>query len=89
MTIKYQKNFQKHLEQRVFPYKNLKAKFEQRLQAFLKNPHNPNPLLRDHPLTGSLKTFRSFSVTGDIRVIYRIEHDTIRFYDVGSHNQVY
>ncbi|MDO8609629.1 MAG: type II toxin-antitoxin system mRNA interferase toxin, RelE/StbE family [bacterium] len=48
-----------------------------------------NPLLKDHKLIGSLNGLRAFSITGDVRVVYRIEGDILELYDIGSHNQVY
>lgn len=62
--------------------------FQVRLLEFLENPRNP--LLYDHPLKGSLQQFRSFSVTGDIRVIYHyLEADKIQLLRIGSHSQLY
>lgn len=46
-------------------------------------------LLNDHALHGDLEGYRSFSVTGDIRVVYKIEGETIKLFDIGRHNQVY
>ena len=43
----------------------------------------------DHKLIGSLEGFRSFSITGDIRVVYRKDGAEIELYDIGTHNQVY
>lgn len=48
-----------------------------------------HPLIRDHALTGAKHGFRSFWVTGDIRIIYLQEEDDVQFYDIGTHNQVY
>ena len=46
-------------------------------------------LLRDHQLSGRLKGYRAFSVTGDIRVVYYIHEEIAYFVDIGTHNQVY
>lgn len=46
-------------------------------------------LLNDHSLKGSKDGHRSFSITGDVRVIYRETESAYIFKDVGTHNQVY
>jgi addiction module RelE/StbE family toxin len=48
-----------------------------------------NPVLRDHQLIGRFSDFRAFSVTGDVRIIYKEFPDHIRLIDIGTHNQVY
>lgn len=52
-------------------------------------PNPKNPVLHDHRLAGKMKTLRAFSVTGDIRMVYQLEGESLYLYDVGSHNQVY
>lgn len=46
-------------------------------------------MLDDHGLTGTMIGKRSFSITGDYRVVYGLDRDNIVLYDVGTHNQVY
>ena len=87
MIISRHQNFRKNYQKRILPYKNLDKKFEERLKLFLLDPKSPE--LKDHKLIGSLSGLRSFSVTGDIRVVYRKVGDAIELYDIGSHNQVY
>ncbi len=87
MRLKYTKNFHKSYSKRIGRNKNLDKRFYERLQLFIQNPQNL--ILKDHKLTGARKQFRAFSVTGDIRVIYYIEKETIYLIDIGSHNQVY
>ena len=49
-----------------------------------------HPLLKNHPLTGAKRELRSFSVTGDVRIVYQLSgDDDAIFFDIGSHNQVY
>ncbi len=80
--------FLKHYKKRILPHKNLDKKFQQRRSLFLIDP--TNPLLKDHQLAGDKKHYRAFSITGDIRVVYKKEDErTVRFYDIGTHNQVY
>ena len=87
MQIKYHKNFLKHFSKRIAPNKKLVNKFKQRLKLRLKNP--TAAILKDHQLIGKIKQYRSFSVTGNIRVVYRLGKKTLYLYDVGTHNQVY
>lgn len=62
--------------------------FSTRLLLFLKNP--ANQLLRDHSLTGNLRGKRAFSISGDVRVVYRyIDKNTVILLRIGGHNQVY
>ncbi|OIP87456.1 hypothetical protein AUK05_01215 [Candidatus Shapirobacteria bacterium CG2_30_35_20] len=68
--------------------KKLKFQLEKRIELFKLDRNNS--LLKDHDLVGREQGQRSFSITGDIRVIYFFETDDIVwFVDVGSHNQVY
>lgn len=49
-----------------------------------------NPLLKDHALSGEFEGCRSFSITGDVRVIYRfIEPNRVILLDVGTHHELY
>lgn len=87
MIIRYHKRFLKHFKQRILPHPSLDRKFNIRLHQFISNPKQA--LLNDHTLLGDLEGYRSFSITGDIRVVYHVEGNAIKFYDIGSHNQVY
>lgn len=70
------------------PGSQLKARFKERLALFLKD--KSNLVLKDHKLIGNLQSFRAFSITGDVRVIYAEESkDAVIFIDIGTHNQVY
>ncbi|MEK7168540.1 MAG: type II toxin-antitoxin system mRNA interferase toxin, RelE/StbE family [Patescibacteria group bacterium] len=87
MKIQYHREFLKNYKKRVAPYPKLELQFKKQLNKLITNPNNPT--LRDHKLIGKRKNFRSFSVTGDIRVVYIIVENNIWLYDIGSHNQVY
>lgn len=87
MRIHYHKNFLSSYRKRISPLHKLNKKFKERLEIFLKNP--ATSLLRDHALVGRKQGYRSFAVTGDIRVVYRRVQDSILLYDIGTHNQVY
>lgn len=87
MEIKHHKKFQKNYKARIAPYPKLSSRFAKRLGLFIRNPNDL--LLKDHGLTGEKYGYRAFSITGDVRVVYKIVENTIWFYDIGSHNQVY
>ncbi len=88
VTIEYDHNFKKHFNKRILPHSNLLEKFNHRLDLFIKD--QSHPMLRDHRLIGKLNQARSFSITGDIRIIYlQIKPNHFIFLDIGTHNQVY
>ncbi|HEC30728.1 MAG TPA: type II toxin-antitoxin system mRNA interferase toxin, RelE/StbE family [Candidatus Yonathbacteria bacterium] len=85
MVIIYSKKFKKQ-------FKKLRAgekkKFEERADIFIKSIANPQ--LNDHALSGNLSKYRSFNVTGDLRVLYeRVEDHTIIFADIDTHSNLY
>ncbi|MEI7579014.1 MAG: type II toxin-antitoxin system YafQ family toxin [bacterium] len=65
----------------------LKERILIRINLFLAD--RSNPILRDHSLQGRFKNFRAFSITGDVRIIYREYPHHFLFIDIGTHNQVY
>lgn len=88
MIIQLHPQFKNAYKNRIASFPKLVSKTEERIQLFKENPRNP--ILRDHGLTGKLCKLRSFSVGGDIRIIYQpISKDSVLFLDIGSHNQVY
>lgn len=87
MIVKYHKVFEKHFKKRVFPNTKLLEKFNRRIKTFFENPNDSS--LRNHRLIGDKNEYLSFSITGDIRVVYKVEGETIVLLDIGSHSQVY
>lgn len=81
------RRFEKNFRSRISPNLKLKKQFATRLQLF-KDGVRDYPL-DDHPLVGTMKGLRAFSIGGDLRVIYRETAVHYEFLDVGSHNQVY
>ncbi|OGY16287.1 MAG: hypothetical protein A2785_01710 [Candidatus Chisholmbacteria bacterium RIFCSPHIGHO2_01_FULL_49_18] len=76
------------LQERIATNRKLTQQFINRLAMFRNNP--THPLLHDHQLTGRKQELRSFSITGDIRVVYHnISSKTVILLDIGSHAQVY
>lgn len=87
MEIKYHKRFLKNYRKRIASNTKLIAQVEERLEKFKENP--ADPILKDHKLTGEMSEYRAFSVSGDLRIVYKIIGNEIWLYDIGSHNQVY
>ena len=85
--IQRDKNFDKHFKVRILPNQNLVNQFELRLTMFMSGVRGKP--INDHGLKGKKRTFRSWSVNGDIRVVYRETEEYYEFLDIGSHNQVY
>ena len=87
MIIRRHRQFIKNYKKRILPNSQLDKRFEERLELF--HQDRQNPLLKNHKLIGSMEGLRAFSVTGDIKVVYRAIGEIIELYDIGSHNQVY
>lgn len=88
MIVKYSRRFVKNFKIRIKPNPKLRKRFNERLKTFAEDPSTLT--LRDHKLVGKIKSFRAFSITGDVRVIYSQESgNEVIFIDIGTHNQVY
>lgn len=81
------RRFEKNFRSRISLKPKLKKQFAARLELFKKGVRDYP--LDDHPLVGTMKGLRAFSVGGDLRVVYRETDEHYEFLDVGSHNQVY
>lgn len=88
MTIYLHPVFVKHYRQRIAALQRLDGKYRERVKVFARD--HGNTTLRDHPLSGTKRHLRAFSVTGDIRIVYRLlQKGDVEFMDIGTHNQVY
>jgi len=88
MKIKHGRFFEKNFNKRIRNNVSLCKKYKQRVLLFIDNPNNP--ILKNHKLTGVMGNLKSFSINGDIRVIYEeLDNSSVLFVDIGSHNQVY
>jgi len=87
LSIELCPGFRKIFKKRIGNDSVLNKRVGERIETFKNNP--AFPLLHDHALKGEKEGLRSFSITGDIRVIYYIQGTTAYFIDIGSHNQVY
>ncbi len=84
-TIIFHKTFKKD-------YKKLtdsqQQAYKKRFRDFIED--HTNPILRDHHLQGKMRDRRAFSVTGNIRVIYKYQgEESLVFLRIGPHNKVY
>jgi mRNA-degrading endonuclease YafQ of YafQ-DinJ toxin-antitoxin module len=67
---------------------SLKARAEKRQELFAQNRRHP--LLDDHALHEPYLGCRSFSVTGDVRIIYKpINDTTCLLVTIGTHHELY
>lgn len=68
----------------------IQIKVEERILLFSED--RKNLILRDHALTGNMLGKRSFSITGDYRIIYEERQNgeiVFVFLDIGTHAQIY
>ena len=88
MHILYKNSFKKSYKKRFLHNKKLIVVITTRIAQFEINPQEQS--LRAHALEGTKKGYYSFSVTGDIRIIYCYDvNDSVIFIDIGTHNQMY
>jgi addiction module RelE/StbE family toxin len=84
MYIDYHKNFKKSLKKQT---KSVQEKFFEKLDIFIENQFHYS--LNNHALKGDLADFRSFDVTGDVRVHYKEVSYGIILVNIGTHSQLY
>lgn len=88
MKIRYHPRFKKNYKNRIAPNKKLTQQTSERINSFQNDPTSPS--LKRHALTGAKRGLYSFSITGDVRIVYKpLSNDEVMFIDIGSHNQVY
>ncbi len=85
MRIFFHKDFEKG-------YKKLppqeQKRFDERLIVFVQDPFDQ--ILRNHPLRGKLKGYRSVNITSDLRAIYKFQgNDEFIFVVIDSHSNLY
>jgi addiction module RelE/StbE family toxin len=80
-TKKFDKQFRKQ------PQK-IQQEFAKRIALFLVDTHSPT--LNIHKLSGTLKDYWSFNVSGDIRVVFDKQlDDLVVLVAIGSHSELY
>ena len=85
MNVRFHKTFDKQ-------YKKLqsadKQRVSERMKLFAREPFHP--ILNNLPLKGKYTGFRSISMTGDLRAVYKlIAEGTAYFVDVDTHSNLY
>lgn len=85
--IIFAKSFAKDLKKLLKRSPSLKSRIKKRIDLFSENPfHNS---LHSHNLFGKMRDFLSFSITGDIRVIYYWKDGKAILIAIGTHDEVY
>ena len=85
MRLIFTSTFRKSFDKRN---RRVQLQIVDRIELFKTSPEHP--LLKDHPLTGVLKGFRSFSVSGDLRIHYEyLSDEEISLLDIGTHSELY
>ena len=85
MKIVFHRNFEKQYKKLSG---NIKLKVKEKNLLFTVDPYNP--ILNNHSLYGKYLGYRSFNVTGDLRIIYRLLDKNIAlFVEIGTHSELY
>ena len=84
MRVDYHKQFVKQYKKLS---SKLKSKFDERLKIFIVNPLAPE--LNNHPLHGEYLGYRSINITGDLRAVYEIQEESIKFLFIDTHSNLY
>lgn len=85
MTVILHRSFEKHLRALTTTEQR---RFKERILIFAKTPFHP--LLGNHPLKGKYQGYRSITIGGDLRAIYKpLESDTAFFVAIGTHSKLY
>lgn len=85
MKVVFHRNFEKQYTKLSA---GMKHKFQERLELFFQDAFNP--ILNNHPLKGKYAGYRSFNISGDLRVIYRhTRKDAAIFVAIAPHSELY
>ncbi|MBI2592487.1 type II toxin-antitoxin system mRNA interferase toxin, RelE/StbE family [Candidatus Saccharibacteria bacterium] len=85
MKANFHKTFNKQFEKLQ---EAQRKQIKEAITLFLTDPNHHS--LRNHPLKGEWRGYRSMSAGGDLRLHYRIIDDqNVLFIAVGSHSQLY
>lgn len=89
MRIKFARRFTKEYD-RVDG--KIKQAINKRIDLFSKDPFNKQ--LRNHPLSGKYKGYRSINITGDWRAVFLVLGEVnseivVSFEMLGTHSQLY
>ena len=85
MKIVFHRNIEKRYKKLS---DNLKRKVKEKNILFEKDPYDP--VLNNHALKCNYLGYRSFNITGNIRIIYKfLEKDIALFSEIGTHSELY
>ncbi len=84
MQIELHKDFKKKYKKLQIKIQN---KFDERLRTFIIDSFAPE--LSNHGLHGKYIGCRSINVTGDLRAVYEVRENGVRFLDIDSHSNLY
>jgi addiction module RelE/StbE family toxin len=84
MKVVIRREFKKSFKK--LPIK-IRTRFGERLEMLLSQT-DPS-LLRIHQLSGDKYPLLSMNVTGDYRALFMTENNTITFYEIGTHSELY
>jgi mRNA-degrading endonuclease YafQ of YafQ-DinJ toxin-antitoxin module len=79
--------FDKVLKERITKNSALLEIFKESVNIFLHD--RENPFINDHLLERDMNGYMAFSITHDLRVIYKELEEYFLFLDVGTHQEVY
>jgi addiction module RelE/StbE family toxin len=86
MNIDFSKSFDRQFQSRLSPRQRQQAL--DAIELFIDKPFHKN--LRNHALFGKWSGYRSISVGGDLRLLFKIINaDRVLFEAVGSHDLLY
>lgn len=84
MRIDFHKRFIKQYKKL---HSKLQSKFDERLKIFVSNPSSSE--LNNHPLHGEYLGYRSINITGDLRAVYEIRAEAVKFLFIDTHSNLY
>jgi addiction module RelE/StbE family toxin len=83
----YEKQFIRLAHKLIKGNPELDQKLEEVLNALSEDPFNPS--LKTHPLHGKLKGKYACSLTYELRIVFKVESNTIHLLNIGTHDEVY
>ena len=85
MKIVFHRDFEKEYKKLT---EKVKLKVKEKNLLFVVDPYNPS--LNNHSLHGKYMGYRSFNITGDVRIVYKLlNNNTALFAEIGTHSKLY
>ncbi len=86
-AIEFSNELNKKLKLISHKDRKLFKKIEKQLLLFEENPRHPS--LRLHKLKGNLQNVWSISIDRSYRMVYTEQKNSIYFFDIGTHSEIY